>query len=143
VNAALTGWLAGQTCAPVPLETRLDTRDWRLCSTTAAFDALLRRLDVVITTRLHGLALALRAGVPVLAIDPVHGGGKVTAQASAWQWPALLTADQAADPARLDHWWHWCLSARGRQAAATAAGAGPPGAMLTALVARLAGTDRT
>jgi hypothetical protein len=140
VNADLTDWLAGQTCAPVPLETRLDSRDWRLCSTAAAFQALLSRLDVVITTRLHGLALALRAGIPVLAVDPVDGGGKVTAQASAWQWPAILPADQAGDPRRLDHWWHWCLSADGRHAA-TAAGAdsSQPGAMLAALVASLTG----
>jgi hypothetical protein len=144
VNAGLTGWLAGQACAPVPLETRLDTRDWRLCSTTGAFEALLSRMDVVVTTRLHGLALALRAGIPVLAVDPVHGGGKVTAQACAWRWPALLPAEQAADRDRLDQWWHWCLSPAGRRAAATAAqtagsGPGQPGAMLGSLVAHLTG----
>jgi Polysaccharide pyruvyl transferase len=139
VNAGLTGWLGGKTCAPVPLETRLDTGDWRLCSTTAAFEALLRRMDVVVTTRLHGLALALRAGVPALAVDPVQGGGKVTAQASAWQWPAILPADEATNGRRLNELWDWCLSPAGRQAAATAARA--PGeqaaALLTALLAAL------
>jgi hypothetical protein len=139
VNAGLTGWLGGKTCAPVPLETRLDTSDWRLCSTTAAFEALLSRMDVVVTTRLHGLALALRAGVPVLAVDPVHGGGKVTAQASAWRWPAILPAEQATTGRRLDELWDWCLSPSGRQAAAAAARV--PGeqatAMLTALLAVL------
>jgi hypothetical protein len=143
VNGGLTSWLGGKTCAPVPLETRLDIRDWRLCSTAAAFEALVRRMDVVVTTRLHGLALALRAGVPALAVDPVHGSGKVTAQASAWRWPAILPADQAADPRRLDQWWHWCLSAEGRHAAATATatrtGPGQPGAMLASLVAELTG----
>ena len=141
VNAGLTGWLAGQTCAPVPLETRLDSRDWRLCSTAAAFQSLLNRLDVVVTTRLHGLALALRAGIPVLAVDPVDGGGKVSAQAAAWLWPAVLPADLAADARHLDHWWHWCLSAEGRRAAARAAGADPgqPGTMLASLIASLTG----
>jgi Polysaccharide pyruvyl transferase len=137
VNAGLTGWLAGQVCAPVPLETRLDTGDWRLCSTAAAFEALLGRMDVVVTTRLHGLALALRAGVPVLAVDPVHGGGKVTAQASAWQWPAILPAGQATNRRRLDELWDWCLSPPGREAATAAAQApaGQAAAMLTALLA--------
>ena len=139
VNASLTGWLGGKTCASVPLETRLDTGDWRLCSTAAAFEALLSRMDVVVTTRLHGLALALRAGVSALAVDPVHGGGKVTAQASAWQWPAILPAEEATNGHRLDELWDWCLSPAGRQAAATAARA--PGeqaaAMLTALLAAI------
>lgn len=135
----LTDWLGGKSCAPVTLETRLDSRDWRLCSTAEAFMALLSRLDVVVTTRLHGLALALRAGIPVLAVDPVEGGGKVTAQARAWQWPAILPAGHASDRKQLDAHWDWCLSAAGRRAAADAAGAGQDQieAMLTELVAGL------
>ena len=86
----------------------------------------------------------VRCGAPIRAVDPVHGGGKVTAQASAWRWPALLSAEQAADRDRLDQWWHWCLSPAGRRAAATAAqtagtGPGQPGAMLGSLVAHLTG----
>ena len=57
----ITGWLGSKICAPVPLETRLDIRDWRLCSTAEAFMSLVARLDIVVTTRLHGLALALSA----------------------------------------------------------------------------------
>jgi hypothetical protein len=117
VTGRITGWLGSKTCAPVPLETRLDIRDWRLCSTAEAFMSLVARLDIVVTTRLHGLALALSAGVPVLAVDPVAGGGKVTAQARAWRWPGLVPAEHAADPGRLDDPWDWCLSAAGRQAA--------------------------
>ncbi|HEY0718264.1 MAG TPA: polysaccharide pyruvyl transferase family protein, partial [Streptosporangiaceae bacterium] len=75
VTRDLTGWIGGKSAAPVPLETRLDSRDWRLCSSAAAFEALLSRMDVVVTTRLHGLVLALRAGIPALAVDPVDGGG--------------------------------------------------------------------
>ena len=79
----ITGLLGSKTCASVQLETRLDIRDWRLCSITEAFMSQLARLDIVVTTRLHSLALALSAGVPALAVDPVPGGGKVTAQARA------------------------------------------------------------
>jgi hypothetical protein len=145
VTARLTGWIGSKACAPVPLDTRLDSRDWRLCSTAAAVTSLVTRLDVVVTTRLHGLVLALRADVPALAVDPVAGGGKVTAQARAWRWPAILAAEDTADRSRLDARWAWCLSAAGRGAAAAAAGAAAAGAdadparhpLLTAMIAAL------
>jgi hypothetical protein len=138
VTRRLTRWLGSKACAPVPVDTRLDSRDWRLCSTAAAFTSLVSRLDVVVTTRLHGLVLALRAGVPALAVDPVAGGGKVTAQALAWRWPAILSAEETADRARLDARWAWCLSAAGRGAAAAAAAAGPARhPLLTAMLADL------
>lgn len=120
VAAALTGWLAGRDCARLELETRLDAHDWRLCGTPAQLEAVLARLDLVVTDRLHGLVLALRAGVPVLAVDPVEGGAKVTAQACACAWPALVAAERLAGaPAEgvLGPWWDWCL-ADGRAAAA-------------------------
>jgi hypothetical protein len=91
VAEQVTSWLAGKDCARLELETRLDTRDW------------------------HGLVLALRVGTPVLAVDPVEGGAKVTAQARACGWPALLAADQV-DARRLERWWDWCLTS-GRVAA--------------------------
>ena len=61
VTSRITGWLSLKAWAPVPLETRLDIRDWRLCATAEAFMSLLARLNIVVTTRLHGLALALLA----------------------------------------------------------------------------------
>ncbi|MFG2352371.1 polysaccharide pyruvyl transferase family protein [Streptomyces sp. NPDC048521] len=117
VNARITGWLAGKDCARVPTDTRLATDDWRLCATAEQFLALVSRFDVVVTTRLHGLVLALRTGTPVIAVDPVAGGAKVSAQARAMGWPALV---DAAAPTQevLDHWWDWALSEPGRMAAA-------------------------
>ncbi|WP_344632241.1 polysaccharide pyruvyl transferase family protein [Streptomyces glaucosporus] len=111
----ITGWLAGLDCARVELDTRLARDDWRLCRTPAQFQSLLARLDVVVTDRLHGLVLALRAGVPALAVDPVAGGAKVTAQARAYRWPAMVPAERLA-PRELDRWWRWCLVS-GRAAA--------------------------
>ncbi|GAA0364379.1 polysaccharide pyruvyl transferase family protein [Actinoallomurus spadix] len=125
VAARLTGWLGERDCAALPLDTRLDRRDWRLCSTADQFVAVVRRLDVVVTTRLHGLVLALRAGVPPLAVDPVDGGGKVSAQAGVWEWP-VLPAD--ADVTEFDAAWAWCLSEEGRRAARDRATA-PPAAL--------------
>ncbi|MFJ8650920.1 polysaccharide pyruvyl transferase family protein [Streptomyces rochei] len=109
VAAALTRWLAGKDCARLELETRLDAHDWRLCGTPAQLEAVLTRLDLVVTDRLHGLVLALRAGTPALAVDPVEGGAKVTAQARACGWPALVAAERLTEEA-LEHWWEWCLT---------------------------------
>ncbi|MFC4000861.1 polysaccharide pyruvyl transferase family protein [Prauserella oleivorans] len=119
VHKTLQEWLVRQDCARVPLDTRLDTSDWRHCATGDQFVSALARFDVVVTTRLHGLVLAVRTGVPALAVDPIAGGGKVTAQARALGWPALLPAEDLGDEA-LGHWWRWCLSEHAR-AHATAA----------------------
>ncbi|MBG7696868.1 polysaccharide pyruvyl transferase family protein [Streptomyces sp. MC1] len=117
VTDRITGWLAGKDCARVPADTRLATDDWRLCATAEQFLALVARLDLVVTTRLHGLVLGLRTGTPVIAVDPVAGGAKLSAQARALDWPALVAAD-ALNPDILDHWWEWALSGAGRTAAA-------------------------
>ncbi|MET8556570.1 polysaccharide pyruvyl transferase family protein [Streptomyces sp. NPDC004959] len=117
VSAALTGWLGAKDCARLPADTRLAHDDWRLCASPEQFLALVGRCDLVVTTRLHGLVLALRSGVPALAVDPVRGGGaKLSAQARALRWPALVPAEEAR-PDVLDRWWGWCLDGRGRAAA--------------------------
>ncbi|MER5214430.1 polysaccharide pyruvyl transferase family protein [Streptomyces sp. NPDC002838] len=105
----VTRWLAGQDCARLELDTRLDTHDWRLSATPEQLESVLARLDLVVTDRLHGLVLALRAGIPALAVDPVAGGAKVTAQAHACGWPALVPAE-GLDAGRLGTWWDWCLT---------------------------------
>lgn len=117
VHEALGRWLAGLDCARVPLDTRLATDDWHHCATPDQLASVFSRLDAVVTTRLHGLVFGLRAGTPVLAVDPVAGGGKVTAQATALGWPAVVPAERVADPDTLDRWWTWCLSPSGRQRA--------------------------
>ncbi|MET7452333.1 polysaccharide pyruvyl transferase family protein [Streptomyces sp. NPDC005574] len=109
VAGEVTAWLAGKDCARLELDTRLDSRDWRRCATPAQFESVLTRLDLVVTDRLDGLVLALRAGVPVLAVDPVPSGAKLAAQARACDWPALVPAERL-DVRELDRWWHWCLT---------------------------------
>jgi hypothetical protein len=56
-------------------------------------EALIARTDLVVTTRMHGLVLALKNGVPAVAIDPVAGGAKVSAQARVVGWPFVGSAD--------------------------------------------------
>jgi len=140
VTAWLSRWLTGLNCARIPLDTRLDTRDWAHHATPGQFESVIRRLDVVVTTRLHGLVLALKNGVPALAVDPVPGGAKVTAQACAWGWPVLTASrDDTPDPGSLDRLWSWCLSAEGasRARAAAAGNWAPP--LTRGLLAALTG----
>lgn len=76
-------------------------------------ESLIARTDVVLTSRLHGLVLALRAGVPAVVVDPVPGGAKVRRQAEAVGWPAVLTVDEA-DEERLAEALRWCLTGEAR-----------------------------
>jgi Polysaccharide pyruvyl transferase len=91
--------------------------------TAAEVKAILAKADVVLTTRLHGLVLALAQGVPALAVDPIPGGAKVLAQAQALAWPAALTVD-AIDDVALEQHLTWCLTVEGRQRARVCADAG-------------------
>ncbi|MCK7624366.1 polysaccharide pyruvyl transferase family protein [Streptomyces sp. RS10V-4] len=142
VSRTLGAWLAGSGVARLPLDTRLDSRDWRLPATPDELHTVLARLDAVVTTRLHGLVLALRAGTPALAVDPVEGGAKVSAQAAALGWPAVLRGEELR-PADFHHWLDWCLSDTGR-ARARAVTAGPvDGTLLWRLLAHLPAGART
>ena len=140
LTAEIGGWLATVDCARVPVDTRLAHGDWRSPATAAQVEAVISRADVVVTTRLHGLVLALKNGVPALAIDPVAGGAKVAAQAAAWAWPVLLPRSRDAGPdspvpghrgpdkpvldrGELDRLWAWCRSPAARARAAAAPGA--------------------
>ncbi|WP_409492312.1 polysaccharide pyruvyl transferase family protein [Amycolatopsis sp. cmx-11-12] len=117
-RSRVTRWLTGIDCGRVPLDPGLVSSDWTRCATPDQFTSILSHLDVVVTTRLDGLVLGLRAGVPVLAVDPVDGGGALTAQADALGWPALVPAEEAARAENLDSWWRWCSSVQGRAVAA-------------------------
>ncbi|MDT3399726.1 polysaccharide pyruvyl transferase family protein [Streptomyces sp. B1866] len=158
VADTVTRWLAGKDCARLELETRLDADDWRLCATPAQFESVVARLDLVITDRLHGLVLALRAGTPPLAVDPVDGGAKLSAQARACGWPAALPGERLST-ADLDRWWSWCLTSGrelagrrgraftsrpvpGRDAAPRPEGAGPAGDQADRLPAALSAAVR-
>ena len=89
---------------------------------------MIARVDVVVTTRLHGLVLALKNGVPAVAVDPIRGGAKVCRQAEALGWPHAFAVD-AATPAALQEALATVPATRGRGAASAARGprAGAPG----------------
>lgn len=85
-------------------------------SNAAQFESICDRLDVMLTTRLHGMVLSLKNGIPTIAIDPVAGGDKVTRQAHKLGWREVFDPDQVSDEdlrAALER----CLSDAGRATA--------------------------
>jgi hypothetical protein len=118
ITARLTRWINTYDCAPVPCDARLDARDWRRCATPDQFVALLRSFDLVVTTQLSALILALHNAIPALAVDPVPGGATISRQARLLGWPARLSLTHLqTNNTALRHWWNWCLSTSGRAAA--------------------------
>jgi hypothetical protein len=106
--------------AVVEIDTRLDVDNASGLRTASEVAALIGRMDVVVTTRLHGLVLALRHGVPAVAIDPVAGGDKITAQARAVDWPTAFAVDEASEDV-LNEALSFALSEKGRARARASA----------------------
>ncbi|HEV2753816.1 MAG TPA: polysaccharide pyruvyl transferase family protein [Solirubrobacteraceae bacterium] len=125
-EALVRGVVAGADVASLVVDTRLDGEEPLACTTGAQLQSLLARADAALTTRLHGLVLALRAGVPAVALDPIAGGAKVAAQAAALGWPAARTVD-ATDVGELSELLVWSLSAEAREQAQAAAARGQAG----------------
>ena len=61
--------------------------------TPGEVEALIAKMDLVITTRLHGTVLSLKNGIPVIPIDPVLDGAKVSKQVREIGWPLLFHAE--------------------------------------------------
>ena len=94
--------------ATVRIDTCLDGNSGGL-RTAAQIESLIARMDFVITTRLHGMVLALKNGVPPLVIDPIAGGAKISRQAAVVGWPAILRTDELTD-SKLDDALSYCQS---------------------------------
>lgn len=123
VHAAVRELLERRDVAVVPIDTRLDENATGL-RTSSQVESLIARMDAVVTTRLHGTVLALKNGVPPLAIDPVAGGAKILRQATILEWPAAFVAD-ALDPGRLGDAFDWCLTEEARRTAKRCGALGP------------------
>lgn len=119
VEVAIDTALSTRDVAVVPIDTRLDINATGL-RTPAQVESLIARMDVVVTTRLHGLVLALKNDVPAVVIDPIPGGAKVLRQARAVGWPHVLVADTLAE-GDLDRALDVCLSEAGRELATRSA----------------------
>jgi hypothetical protein len=107
-NAAIDQLTGSRDMVVIPIDTRLDVNSTGLKSPTE-IESLLARMDVVITTRLHGMVLALKNGVPVIAIDPEAGGAKVIRQAKTIGWRLAYAADAVNDQI-LQQAFEYCLT---------------------------------
>lgn len=59
-----------------------------------SLEILISRFDAILTTRLHGAVFAIKNGVPVIAVDQILGGAKVSKVLSAIEWPYCFIAGQ-------------------------------------------------
>lgn len=119
-DAALARLVDSTEMAVVDIDTRLDMRspgpNRAGLRSAAEVEALIAHVDVVVTTRLHGLVLALKHGVPVVALDPGNEGDKILRQAEVVGWPMAFGITQSTDVA-LRRAYDYCLSDAGRQRA--------------------------
>ncbi len=107
--------LSHREVAMVAIDTRLDEGTNTL-RTPGEIESLIARMDFVVTTRLHGTVLALKNGVPAVAIDSVSGRAKVSRQAELLEWPALLGVDELTEDS-LERTIDWCLTEEAREVA--------------------------
>lgn len=101
--------------AAIDIDTRwpVSRNSWGLRNTNEVV-SVIKRTDVLITTRLHGLVLALKVGVPAIVVDAIAGGDKVVAQARTVGWPMVELAEHATSQ-WFDQALEWCLSPEGRK----------------------------
>ena len=108
-NKLIKGFLDKQHCAVVPIDTRLDIPNKGGLRTSQEIESLIARMDVVVTTRLHGMVLALKNNVPVLAVDAIEGGAKIAKQADVIGWPNVFIINEFSKT-NLQQAFNFCLS---------------------------------
>ena len=107
-NAAVHRLVTSREMSVVNIDTRLDINSTGLRS-SAEIESLIARTDVVVTTRLHGMVLALKNGIPAVAIDSELGGAKIRRQAETIGWPVVFNVDDLTDE-RLQEAFKYCLT---------------------------------
>lgn len=111
-NELIAGLTDAREMAVVRIDTCIEDNAGGL-RTPAEIESLIARMDVVLTTRLHGTVLALKHGIPVIAVDPIAEGAKVLRQAAVLGWP--LAFDVATTtPEQLSEAFDFCLTSEAR-----------------------------
>ena len=113
---AIDELLRGRDIAVVLIDTRLDENEHGLTS-AAQVESVISKMDAVVTTRLHGAAIALRRLVPPIVIDSVPGGTKVLAQMRRIGWPLVFDVAEL-DPGKLREALNFALTPAAKQLAA-------------------------
>lgn len=110
----VTHLLTQSNLALVEIDTKIPNNAGGL-NTLQAIESVISKMDAIVTTRLHGLVLALKQGVPVVAVDPIEGGAKITSQAYELRWPVVFNAKDDVDA--LFDGLAFCLTAEARRLA--------------------------
>jgi len=108
IRYVITEYFKKGDFAPIWLDTNANLNIMNI-SNKNQFESIVSRTDLVVTNRLHGVVLSLKNAIPVIAIDPVEGGGKVTAQVKALGWPILISAEEFTEE-KLHQTINYCLS---------------------------------
>lgn len=114
VEQTIQQFIGSREMSVVRIDTRLDENRTGL-RTPGEVESLIARMDLIITTRLHGTVMAIKNAVPVIAIDAVQGGAKITRQVQTLDWPIHFAAEQVTVEA-LGRAFDYCLSEEGRNA---------------------------
>lgn len=91
VNGMIENFLGSRQLAIIPIDTAILKNQSGL-RTEGEIESLISKMDVVITTRLHGTVLALKNGIPVIPVDPIADGAKITLQVKSLNWPILVNS---------------------------------------------------
>ncbi|MBW4547755.1 MAG: polysaccharide pyruvyl transferase family protein [Symplocastrum torsivum CPER-KK1] len=114
-NDAVNRLIASREMVAVPIDTGLDPNTTNL-RTAVEVESLIARMDLVVTTRLHGTVLALKNGVPTISIDAISGGAKVVRQAEKIGWSMVFSVDSLSDE-MLEKAFEYCLTEEARKKA--------------------------
>lgn len=115
-NRALRTLTRHRPMTVIPIDTQLDENDTGM-RCPSEVESAIAKMDLVLTTRLHGTVLALKNHVPPLAVDPIAGGAKITRQARTIGWPLSFSVSDLADN-DLESAFAFCLTEEARQKAA-------------------------
>jgi hypothetical protein len=113
-NRMIEETLRARDAVVLPVDTRLDENLTGLRS-VGQVESAIARVDASMTTRLHGMVLSIKNGIPPVVVDPVMGGGKIVRQAQTIGWPVLFT-HETATPERLAEALDYCLTEEARAA---------------------------
>jgi|TARA_B100000315_G_C14521773_1_gene561906 hypothetical protein len=87
-------------CLVISIDTKTPNNRYGL-RTLEEIETLISKMDVVLTTRLHGAVIALKNGVPSIAIDQIRSGAKVYAGLTTIGWPLVFKVDELKDGDKL------------------------------------------
>lgn len=121
-NDAIEKLLNTVEIARVMIDTSLSNNQGGL-RTAGEIESMIAKMDIVITTRLHGTVLAIKNGIPVIPIDPIEGGAKISQQVTELRWPLLFNAS-SIDETKLVEAFHYCLTPQARHKALECASTG-------------------